>query len=192
MPNGDVNKIMSSSYFPENFQSKLFHRFIVFCEKLAHPADKTRIFLSKKAYAEAFIEADFDAIFLEKRRGLPAGLSEGKLAGILFYRFSRHRIIHLSHEIIDHPDYENFQEKVVISIMWALMHINLNDPWIRQKEGSRRPGGMRGRFLGIQDELIYLTSKRHYNQESLALFFDTCAYLSFAVDEIHSLTQDQE
>jgi hypothetical protein len=32
-----------------------------------------------------------------------------------------------------------------------------------------------------------MTCRRHYNQESLALFFDTYAYLSHVIDEIRTL-----
>lgn len=178
---------MTLQFFTESFQSGLLTKIVDFAKTLAHPADRTRIYVSEKAYAEAFAEADFDARFLKARRGLVNGLSEGKLAGVLFYRLSRHRIVHLGHEIIDNSYYENFQEKIIIKIVGSLMHIDFNDPWIFRKIGSKRPGGMRYNFLNIHGELMYLTCRRHYNQESLALFFDTCAYLSVAIDEIRAL-----
>ncbi len=142
------------------------------------------MFVSAKAYAQAFSEADFDAHFMRQRRGLSAGLSEGKLAGILFFRLTRHRIISLDPSIGDTSEYENFQEKLVITIIASLLRVEFNDPWIKELKGKPRPSGMRLNFQDIYGELLFFTSRRHYNQESLALFFDTWSYLSHAVDTL--------
>lgn len=178
---------MALQFFPEKFERGLLTKIIEIARATAHPADRTRVFVSQKAYSDAFAEADFDAAFLKARRGLHNGVSEGKIAGILFFRFSRHRIIALVPDIIDHPDYEHFQEKIVIRIIGSLMHVDFNDPWIANLAGTMRPGGLRYNFQKIYGELMYLTCRRHYNQESLALFFDTCAYLSHAIAEIRRL-----
>lgn len=178
---------MGLLFFPQTIQEGLLGRIIQFADEMAHPADRTRVFISAKAYAEAFVEADYDAYFIQTRRGLTNGLSEGKLAGVLFFRLSRHRIIHLSKEITENQDYEHFQEKVIIKIIGALLHIDFNDPWIIERVKKSRPGGMRHKFQNFYNELLYLTCRRHYNQESLALFFDTCAYLSHAIEELRRL-----
>src|SRR5690349_13757496 len=96
-PNGEATSFMALQFFTETFQRGLLAKIDQFAKNSAHPSDKNRIFISEKAYADAFAEADFDASFLKARRGLLNGISEGKLAGVLFYRFSRHRIIHLAH-----------------------------------------------------------------------------------------------
>ncbi|UEM20129.1 hypothetical protein JL100_024105 [Skermanella mucosa] len=114
---------MTLQFFTESFQRGLLGRIIQVAKASAHPSDRARIYVSEKAYAEAFAEADFDASFLKARRGLLNGISEGKLSGVLFYRFSRHRIVHLGHEIIDNFHYENFQEKIIINIIGSLMVI---------------------------------------------------------------------
>jgi hypothetical protein len=178
---------MALLFFPDSMQKGLLSRIVQFAKETAHPADRSRVFISEKAYVEAFIEADYDAHFLKTRRGLTNGLSEGKLAGVLFFRLSRHRIIHLSQEITEYEDYEHFQEKVIIRIIGSLLHIDFNDPWIVERIKKERPGGMRHKFQNFYNELLYLSCRRHYNQESLALFFDTCAYLSHAIDELRAL-----
>lgn len=178
---------MALLFFPESMQKGLLSQIVKIARDMARPADRVRVFVSEKAYVEAFGEADYDAHFLRTRRGLTNGLSEGKLAGVLFFRLSRHRIIHLSQEITEHEDYEHFQEKVIIKIIGALLHIDFNDPWIIERIKKKRPGGMRHDFQNFYNELLYLTCRRHYNQESLALFFDTCAYLSHAIDELRAL-----
>ncbi len=117
---------MALQFFTDTFQRGLLDKIAQFAANLAHPGDKNRVFISEKAYAEAFAEADFDASFLKARRGLLNGVSEGKLAGVLFYRFSRHRIVHVGHEIADNSHYEHFQEKVIIKIIGSLMNVDFN------------------------------------------------------------------
>ncbi len=178
---------MAFQYFSQHFHNGLLDKIIDISRQMAQPADRTRIKVSSKAYSEAFSEADFDAFFLKSRRGLANGVSEGKLTGVLFFRMCRHKIINLSHEIVDHPDYEHFQEKIMIKIIGSLMHLDFNDPWIKELIGKPRPSGMRLNFQNIHNELLFVTCRRHYNQESLALFFDTFAFLSHAMEEIRTL-----
>jgi len=178
---------MATQFFPDTFQRGVLAKIAQFAREAAHSVDKDRIFISGKAYTDALAEAEFDANFLRDRRGLRNGISEGKLAGVLFYRFSRHRIVHLGHEIVDDPHYEHFQEKVIVKIIGSLLNVNFNDEWIRSKIGNKRPSGLRNNFQNLYGELMYLTCRRHYNQESLALFFDTYVYLSHAIDEIRML-----
>ncbi|MBF0375116.1 MAG: hypothetical protein HQL39_17075 [Alphaproteobacteria bacterium] len=165
----------------------MLRKIVEIARGLAHPTDKARIYASEEAFADAFTEADFDAHFLKIRRGNQNGNSEGKMAGLLYFRLTRHRIIHLPPEIVDHSHYKYFQEKVIIKIVGSLMKVDFNDPWILEKNGTRRPGGRKWQFQDIYSELQYLTCRRHYNQESLALFFDTAIYLQEAIDEIRRI-----
>jgi hypothetical protein len=119
-----------------------------------------------------------DAHFMEKRRNLNDGVSEGKLAGALYYRLTRAKIISLAPDVFDEDKFVDFQERVMIRLVTDLLHVRLDHPWIKQLAGTQRGGGLRSEFQNISGELIYLTSKRHYNQESLALFFDTMVYLA--------------
>src|SRR5687767_4322414 len=127
---------MALQFFTDTFQRGLLVKIAQFARSSAHPSDKGRVFISEKAYADAFAEADFDASFLKARRGLLNGISEGKLAGVLFYRFSRHRIVHLGHEIIDNSYYEHFQEKIAIRLVSSLMNVDFNDQWVVEKIGT--------------------------------------------------------
>ncbi len=148
------------------------------------PADKDKIAVSGEAFYDAIKEADCDAYFLEQRRSLSNGVSEGKLAGILYFRLTRHRIIHLSPDICEKKEYAHFQEKRIIKIVMALLNIEIDHIWINKRIGTQRDRGLRKNFQNIYEELLYITARRHYNQESLALFFDTLVYLSHALDEI--------
>ncbi|WP_143271036.1 MULTISPECIES: hypothetical protein [unclassified Azospirillum] len=175
---------MSLSYFPKNFIETVLGRIIDTTVNRAHPADVTRVFVSNKAFSLAMIEADFDATFLKSRRGFERGISEGKICGILLYRLYKHRIINLSSEIIENDHYENFQEKVIIEVVCGLLKVNTVHPWIREKIGKERVVGSNLKFQDIFGELMYILSRRHYNQESLGLFFDSISYLVYAITEL--------
>lgn len=175
---------MSFNFFSEKMNAGLLLKIEDAARRLSRPGDEDKVRISARAYANAFAEADFDAHFAKLRRGLKDGVSEGKLAGILFYRLTRHRIVLLDSDIADVSHYEDFQEKLMISIIGSLMHVDFNDPWVTQLEGTRRPEGMKFEFQDIHGELRYFTNKRHYNQESLALFFDTWSYLSHAIRQL--------
>jgi len=177
----------SLQFFTEHFQREFLKKIREYARKLALPADATRIFISEVAYADAIAEADFDAEFVKMRRGNGNGNSEGKLAGILYFRLTRHKIIHFSPEIAEHNDYARFQERVVVQLIGSLLQVDFNDVWIQQRKNTKRPGGMRYNFQDIYGELQYLTCRRHYNQESLALFFDTLVYLQHALDEMRAM-----
>ncbi len=174
---------MPLQFFTENFQRELLGKIRKYALEQTNPADRTRVFISGIAYADAFSEADFDAQFLKARRGNRNGNSEGKLAGVLYFRMTRHQIIHLSPEIAENPHYSRFQERLMIKIIGALLNVNFSDPWITSKAGQTRSSGLRWQFQDIYSELQFLTCRRHYNQESLALFFDTFVYLQRAIDE---------
>jgi hypothetical protein len=178
---------MALVYFSEDNQRKFLKKIVESATQTAFPADRMRIYVSADAFADAFTEADFDAHFLKSRRGNANGNSEGKLAGVLFFRLTRHRIIHLSPEIVDHTHYKNFQEKIIIKLIISLLGVDIEDPWIAQKIGQARPGGRKWELQDLNGELTYLTCRRHYNQESLALFFETLIYLQTAITEVRQL-----
>lgn len=173
-------------FFPDSFVLKIYDKFAETAIGLVAPEHRGHVYFSDRSYFQAFEEADCDAVFMKQRRGLEKGISEGKLAGAMYFRLTRHRIIHLSKDIYDLSQYENLQEKVAIKVVCDLLRIDLQSGWIRQLAGSPRPGGMRTNFQNLYQELIYITSKRHYNQESLALFFDSCAYLARAIELLNT------
>ena len=175
---------MALQYFTETFQHSLLKKIHEYALKECHPADRTRVFISSIAYADAFSEADFDAHFLKLRRGNHHGNSEGKLAGVLYFRLTRHQIIHISQEIVENSHYNRFQERIMVKIVGALLNVDFNHPWIRARVGQLRPQGVRFAFQDIYSELQFLTCRRHYNQESLALFFDSFVYLQHAIDDL--------
>ena len=175
---------MAFKYFSEKTHAGILAMIRKYAKERVRSGDEEKVKISSLAYANAFAEADFDASFAKVRRGLDAGISEGKLAGILYYRLTRHCIVHLDSDITDTSYYQDFQEKLMIIIIGSLMNVNFNDPWIQKLEGTPRAKGMKLDFQDIHGELRYFTSKRHYNQESLALFFDTWSYLGHAIDTL--------
>jgi len=168
-------------YFSDRFVQGIYDKFIEKTIEFLDPEHRDHVYFLDRSYYQAFEEADCDAVFMKHRRKLDKGISEGKLAGAIYFRLTRHKIVHLSKDIYELSQYENLQERVAISIVCALLRIDLQGEWISKLVGTTRPGGMRTNFQNLYGELIYITSKRHYNQESLALFFDSCAYLAHAV-----------
>lgn len=171
-------------FFPNAFKKDIYAKFIEYTLEYVNEHHHDFVLFHTKNFFDAIKEADFDARFMRERRGLERGVSEGKIAGALYFRLTRHKVIHLTKEVFDIEAYRNLQEKVSADIVCSLLKINLKNNWVSDLQGTKRPGGTRLLFQDLYSELIYLTSKRHYNQESLALFFDTCAYLSHSLDEI--------
>lgn len=179
--------MMPLLFFSESSQRKFLKKLVDIARTEARPEDGRCVFVSSDAFADAFTEADFDAYFIKMRRGNKEGNSEGKLAGIIYFRLTRHRFVHLPPELVDEGHYRHFQERIIIKFVASLLRVDLNDPWIRSRVGTERPEGLRRNFQDIYSELKYLTCRRHYNQESLALFFDTAVYLQQAIDEVRGL-----
>lgn len=171
-------------FFSDSFKESIYEKFINYTVEYVNEQHREFVFFYSKNFFEAIKEADFDACFMRERRGLEKGISEGKVAGALYFRLTRHKVIHLAKNLFEIEDYKNLQEKVSADIVCTLLKIDLKSNWVFNLQGTKRTGGTRLLFQDLYSELIYLTSKRHYNQESLALFFDACAYLSHSLDEI--------
>ncbi|MEG3618873.1 hypothetical protein V5T82_10445 [Magnetovibrio sp. PR-2] len=186
-PTGDTTST-SILFFSENAQRKLLAQIIEYALEAVHVDDFEGVSVDFGRFFSAMREANFDIEFVHRRRGLENGISEGKLAGIVFYRLTRERIINLNQSLLKQGHFQFLQEEVMIKIIGALLHVDFSDEWIAQKIGTERSEGMRQKFQDLYNELRYISCRRHYNQESLALFFDSMVYLQTAIDEMRRIS----
>ena len=96
-------------FFSETAQKRLLGR-IIQCALLRVEAGHHHwVSVSDKAFFDAMQEANFDIRFLKERRNLESGISEGKIAGILYFRLTRAQFINPSAEILDIGEYRTLQ-----------------------------------------------------------------------------------
>ncbi|PWC37410.1 hypothetical protein TSO352_07540 [Azospirillum sp. TSO35-2] len=142
--------------------------------------DFSRLWVSEPELESAFREAENDLRFLMLRRGFRAedvrtkGVAEGKVAGMIAFRLLRHRIIHIGHTNgrITDSYFGRVQELVVLRLISeSILGIAIDKaPFVQPGEGgASKPW--------LLHELLYLIARRHFNQETLALIFDTAVQL---------------
>lgn len=104
------------------------------------------------------------------------------------FRLCRHRLVHFSARSVESRDVGLVQEMALINLFLGYLHVDLGRAWLANRWRTQHevePGRKRN-FICLKSELLYLLRKRHYNQELLALFFDTLAVLDTAVKQIDS------
>jgi hypothetical protein len=150
--------------------------------------------LSVREMTNAMREVNKDLGFLAERRNLhKSGISPGKVAGILAYRLTRHRLLHFSDGDLNEKGIEGFQESVILSLVLDALQIHWNSEWIQGWIGRsyKVDGVFPARWhLDLIKELSYLLRKRHCNQETLAVIFEAMAFLDTAIRQIHQ--KDEE
>lgn len=167
-------------HISNNFKSIFIERLLKWIEAgLKNPDHMSFITPSQMMITNAFDEANVDVNFLRSRRVLKDGISEGKLAGAIVFRFCRNKFLHLSYPICDDEYYINLQERAVINTVLEILRIDVRRILIRV--GAERISGTQRRLQNVMNELIYMISSRHSNQEALALFFDTLCHLDGAL-----------
>jgi hypothetical protein len=147
-----------------------------FCEAVSSIAEEnslpdTIIDVSSHELALALSEARKDLVIMVTRRisltsksGGPEkfdGLSVGKLAGILVFRLSRDRIVHVNTSAID-P--KNLRALKLSNKLQELAALRFASETI-----------LKVRPLVWHPELLYVLSRRHINQEMLGVTFDVIA-----------------
>jgi hypothetical protein len=147
-----------------------------FCEAVSSIAEEnslpdTIIDVSSHELALALSEARKDLVIMVTRRisltsksGGPEkfdGLSVGKLAGILVFRLSRYRIVHVDTSAIN-P--KNLRALKLSSKLQELAALRFASETI-----------LKVRPLVWHPELLYVLSRRHINQEMLGVTFDVIA-----------------
>lgn len=112
--------------------------------------------ISERELNRAFAEAEIDMRALQARRSPSRGMSIGKYAGMLAFRLARFRIIHIGSDDAETSWLFLFQELVALIVIFE--HCLKQRPPIKHLF-----------------ELAYQLSRRHANQETLALCFDAFA-----------------
>lgn len=167
-PKNSTNSVVYLPIFPEDLQRELSLSFI---KTVADVATDNGISLScvdfcqhELAFAMKECRKDLDAMAM-RRRGLShlggarddfAGLSLGKLAGILMFRLARYRIISVNKEIFVDKKLRRLASKLQeIAALVFICHYILKIKMTKQ-----------------YPELLYVVSRRHTNQEMLGVMFD--------------------
>jgi hypothetical protein len=163
----------------------------VFCAYLLAGTAKdlqSSVRISKKELAAALRECSTDLSFLAQRRQLSAGVSEGKIAGVLLFRLCQRRIVHLNDEACDLPSYLTIQERAAISTVLEMLNIDINYNRLSAEIGTHRDPSKPGKVLqDLKRELLFLIKTRHCNQENLGIFFDALCYLDAGIGVIGDL-----
>ena len=149
---------------------------VLFCEAVSSIAEEnglpdTLIDVSSSELSLALSEARKDLIIMVTRRvaltsksGGPDrfdGLSIGKLAGILVFRLSRYRIVHVNTSGMKSTDVRAMKLSSKLQELAALRFASETILKVRP--------------LVWHPELLYVLSRRHINQEMLGVTFDVIA-----------------
>ncbi|MEI6986357.1 MAG: hypothetical protein WCK65_09515 [Rhodospirillaceae bacterium] len=109
--------------------------------------------ISKRELAEAIAEANIDLIAMYNRRSRTHGLTAGKIAGIIAFRLSRHKILHFNGSAVESPWLFYVQDFAALHLVTSLiLRKSLPATCFR--------------------EVAYQMSRRHANQETLGVIFD--------------------
>jgi hypothetical protein len=109
---------------------------------------------SERELRLALDESDLDLSALFKRRCPSDGLSAGKIAGIIAFRLGRFKIVHIAEDGQSHGKFHLIQDLAAIyAVQSALLRADI--PATRVLE------------------IAYQMSRRHANQETLGIVFDT-------------------
>ena len=112
--------------------------------------------ISQLELSEAIAETNVDLTAMYNRRSRKHGLTPGKIAGILAFRLSRHKILHFRGSAIEDPWLFYVQDFAALHLVTSLI--------------------LRRALPGTCfRELAYQMSRRHANQETLGVIFDNIA-----------------
>ncbi|MBF0305701.1 MAG: hypothetical protein HQL41_08655 [Alphaproteobacteria bacterium] len=109
--------------------------------------------ISRRELGLAMDEADLDFKALLSRRSQSHGISEGKIAGVIAYRFSRFKILHFKPDALDQKHVYLIQDAAALFLVSSII--------LHRKIGGRR-------LL----EICYQMARRHANQETMGVIFD--------------------
>jgi hypothetical protein len=134
----------------EETKRKIFSCYI---ECLKQACDVFRVDLFDLEYSER--ELDIRAMFA--RRSVTHGIAPGKIAGIVAFRLSRFKIVHMKESGWGNANMHMVQELAALFLARRLFAYG-------------KPCSEKGLL-----ELAYQLSRRHANQETLGVFFDIFA-----------------
>jgi hypothetical protein len=167
-------------FFSLEFINTLSTRFIHNLLAGLSPEQRKSVNVSFTGLGNAFKDAQTGISFIETRRGLKDGISEGKLGGVLLFRLCRRRIVHLLPPLSDNDLFIELQEQAALVTVMEQINLDLRLDPITRKIGHPRPAPAMTNFQDIETELIFLIRTRHYNQETLGLLLDAACYIDLA------------
>lgn len=147
-------------------------------------------YLSEQALKAAIRDVNTDLELISRRRKLRRGISPGKIAGILTFRLVRSRLFHFTPPTAEMPEVLQFQERVILGVIFERLGINLSHPWIKKrvakKAGTKKIGSWTSPrwYVDLYHELMFMIRRRHFNQEMLAVTFEALQFLDEAVSHL--------
>lgn len=138
--------------------------------------EPSQVTISQSEMKAAFREAENDLQFMLQRRQFSSediqknGVAAGKIAGMVAFRLLRHRIVHIANS--KNRNVGRLQELAVIRLVSdAILRIRPDQsPFTKNIGGTEKPW--------LLHELLYLIARRHFNQETLALIFETAVNMA--------------
>jgi hypothetical protein len=130
-----------------------------YATSLIHACKTVKLGFPHASYSErelrlALDEADVDLTAMFNRRRPVNGISAGKIAGIIAFRLSRFKIVHIDEDGQNRPLIYLIQDLAAIfAVQFVLLRTKIPELQVL--------------------EIAYQLSRRHANQETLGLVFDT-------------------
>lgn len=159
--------MLHDGLLPGDIQDELADLFSIAIEEIAEETEISddAISFSEHELALALDEARKDLVVMTARRMTVeqdfAGLSIGKLAGILVFRLSRYRIVHVDAALLDPADKRKIK---IASKLQELAALRFASEVILKVHPQH-----------WHPELLYVLARRHINQEMLGVAFDVIA-----------------
>lgn len=125
---------------------------------LANGINKEHVVISNLGMSTVFDEVRADLKALTMRRNFSHGISRGKIAGSLAFRLTKTPVLTMTPEVADIQETLKLPVNVAVALAFELVSANFAD-WPES----------------LVRELKYFLGKRHSNQESLGICFDTIA-----------------
>lgn len=133
--------------------------------------DTDNIVVSQWGISIVFNEVQSDLNALQMRRSFPHGISKGKIAGSLAFRLCKTPVISMTPEIAELKIAQKLPVDVAVGLAFELVGTNF-EIWP----------------MSLVREIKYFLAKRHCNQESLGICFDTIA----CSQPVHSVDSSKE
>ena len=151
-----TNDLLST---PQTIQS-FYAAYVRILGDICDAAGIKRAYINVSSYALCSVASEVkrDIKALRMRRSLSHGVSSGKIAGAVAFRLTKARVLALSSEIIEDSLAQTLEINVAIAMGLELVETNFSI-WPKN----------------LLRELKFFLAKRHSNQESLGICFDTFA-----------------
>jgi hypothetical protein len=176
--------------FDKNNIDYLVSQFSSYLIAATDPDKRSLVSVSKAEFIAALRECETDLEFLQKRRRLQDGVSEGKVAGVLLFRLCQRRNVHLHLQGLkeDPPEAHTLQERAAIHTVLQLLNLDISQDHLSSSVGTHRSPNIPAKALqDLETELLYLVKRRHCNQENLGIFFDAACYLDAGIARLKAI-----